>query len=32
LWHENDKVSDLRLAAYLVAIEKVAASYKSKGL
>ena len=32
LWHENEKVSDLRLAAYLVAIEKVAASYKSKGL
>ena len=32
LWHEQENVSDLRTAAYLVAIEKVAASYKAKGL
>ena len=29
LWHEQENVSDLRTAAYLVAIEKVAASYLS---
>ena len=32
LWHEKENVTDLRTAAYLVAIEKVAASYKAKGL
>jgi glutamate dehydrogenase (NAD(P)+) len=32
LWHERENVSDLRMAAYIVAIEKVAASYKAKGL
>ena len=32
LWHEKENVSDLRTSAYLVAIEKVAASYQAKGL
>lgn len=32
VWHERDVVSDLRTAAYLVAIGKVAASYRAKGL
>ena len=32
VWHEQDNVEDLRTAAYLVAIEKVAASYRAKGL
>ena len=32
LWHERKTVTDLRTAAYLVSIEKVAASYKAKGL
>ena len=32
LWQERENVDDLRTAAYLVAIEKVAASYKAKGL
>jgi glutamate dehydrogenase (NAD(P)+) len=32
LWHERPNVSDLRTAAYLVAIEKISASYKAKGL
>ncbi|MEE2945127.1 MAG: Glu/Leu/Phe/Val dehydrogenase [Pseudomonadota bacterium] len=31
-WHEEEKVTDLRIAAYLVSIEKVAASYRAKGL
>jgi glutamate dehydrogenase (NAD(P)+) len=31
-WHSRDDVHDLRTAAYLVAIEKVAASYRAKGL
>ncbi|SHH71899.1 Glu/Leu/Phe/Val family dehydrogenase [Cognatishimia maritima] len=31
-WHGDDKVTDLRTAAYLVSIEKVAASYRAKGL
>ena len=31
-WHERKTVTDLRTAAYLVSIEKVAASYKAKGL
>ncbi len=32
VWHTNDKVHDLRIAAYLVSINRVAASYRSKGL
>ncbi|MCX7560849.1 Glu/Leu/Phe/Val dehydrogenase [Sulfitobacter sp. F26204] len=32
VWHGRDDVSDLRTAAYLVSINKVAASYKAKGL
>lgn len=32
VWHERDDVEDLRVAAYLVSIEKVAASYRAKGL
>jgi glutamate dehydrogenase (NAD(P)+) len=32
VWHDRDDVHDLRTAAYLVAIEKVAASYQAKGL
>ncbi|MEP5154011.1 Glu/Leu/Phe/Val dehydrogenase [Planktotalea sp.] len=32
VWHEREDVKDLRTAAYLVAIEKVAASYRAKGL
>ena len=32
VWHSRDDVEDLRTAAYLVAIEKVAASYRAKGL
>ncbi|MEP2031531.1 MAG: Glu/Leu/Phe/Val dehydrogenase [Paracoccaceae bacterium] len=32
VWHSRDDVDDLRTAAYLVAIGKVAASYRAKGL
>ncbi len=32
VWHAREDVSDLRTAAYLVAIDKVAASYRAKGL
>lgn len=32
VWHGRDDVQDLRTAAYLVSIEKVAASYRAKGL
>ncbi len=32
VWHDRDDVMDLRTAAYLVSIEKVAASYRAKGL
>jgi len=32
IWHERDDVTDLRTAAYLVSIGKVAASYQTKGL
>ena len=32
VWHQNNEVKDLRVAAYLVAIERVASSYRSKGL
>ena len=31
-WHEREDVTDLRTAAYLVSIGKVAASYQTKGL
>ena len=32
VWHGRDDVDDLRTAAYLVSISKVAASYRAKGL
>ncbi len=32
VWHARDDVKDLRTAAYLVSIGKVAASYRAKGL
>jgi glutamate dehydrogenase (NAD(P)+) len=32
LWHSDENVTDLRIAAYLVAIRKVAESYQTKGL
>ncbi|MFY0647878.1 Glu/Leu/Phe/Val family dehydrogenase [Sulfitobacter geojensis] len=32
VWHGRDDVKDLRTAAYLVSITKVAASYRAKGL
>ncbi len=32
VWHSRDDVDDLRTAAYLVSIAKVAASYRAKGL
>jgi len=32
VWHARDDIDDLRTAAYLVAIGKVADSYKAKGL
>ncbi len=32
VWHGRDDVHDLRVAAYLVAIDRVAASYRAKGL
>lgn len=32
VWHSREEVTDLRVAAYLVAIGKVAASYRAKGL
>ncbi len=32
VWHGRDDVQDLRTAAYIVAIQKVAASYRAKGL
>ena len=32
VWHSRDDVTDLRTAAYLVSISKVAASYRAKGL
>jgi glutamate dehydrogenase (NAD(P)+) len=32
VWHSRDDVTDLRTAAYLVAIGKVSASYRAKGL
>ncbi|WP_425038361.1 Glu/Leu/Phe/Val family dehydrogenase [Primorskyibacter sp. S187A] len=32
VWHEREDVEDLRTAAYLVSIDKVASSYRAKGL
>src|SRR6056297_2443483 len=32
VWHEREDVTDLRTAAYLVAIDRVAASYRALGL
>lgn len=32
VWHEREGVEDLRVAAYLVSIERIAASYRAKGL
>ncbi len=32
VWHGRDDVSDLRTAAYIVSIERVADSYRAKGL
>jgi glutamate dehydrogenase (NAD(P)+) len=32
IWHERADVTDLRTAAYLVAIDRVAASYRAMGL
>ena len=32
VWHAREDVQDLRTAAYLVSIGKVAASYRAKGL
>ena len=32
VWHDRKDVDDLRTAAYLVSIDKVAASYRAKGL
>ncbi|MGX9354617.1 Glu/Leu/Phe/Val family dehydrogenase [Roseobacteraceae bacterium S113] len=32
VWHERSDVEDLRTAAYLVSIDKVASSYRAKGL
>ena len=32
VWHSRDDVQDLRTAAYLVSIDKVAQSYRAKGL
>jgi glutamate dehydrogenase (NAD(P)+) len=32
VWHGRDDVHDLRVAAYIVAISRVAASYRAKGL
>ena len=31
-WHEDEKVDDLRLSAYIIAIQKIALSYRSKSL
>ena len=32
VWHTRDDVTDLRTAAYIVAIERVSSSYRAKGL
>ena len=31
-WRSRDDVTDLRTAAYIVAIDRVASSYRAKGL
>ena len=31
-WHEDERVGDLRLSAYMIAIQKIALSYQSKSL
>ena len=31
-WHGRQEVTDLRMAAYIVAIDRVAKSYRAKGL
>ncbi len=31
-WHERDEITDLRTAAYFVAIRRIVASYQSKGI
>ncbi|MEP3347826.1 MAG: Glu/Leu/Phe/Val dehydrogenase [Litoreibacter sp.] len=32
VWHERDDVHDLRIAAYLVSIDRISSSYRAKGL
>ena len=32
VWHDREDVTDLRTAAYLVSIDKVAQSYRAKGI
>ena len=32
VWHSRNDVTDMRMAAYIVAIDRVAKSYRSKGL
>ena len=32
VWHERDDVQDLRVAAYIVSISRIASAYRSKGL
>ena len=32
VWHSRDDDEDLRMATYLVSIDRVAASYRAKGL
>jgi len=32
VWHGRDDVEDLRIAAYLVAIDRISSSYRAKGL
>ena len=32
VWHSRDDVPDLRMAAYLVSIERISKSYRAKGL
>ena len=32
LWHDDPRVPDLRTAAYCIAVQRVAAAYRSKGL
>jgi len=32
VWHGRSEVEDLRVAAYIVAIDRVAKTYRSKGL